>query len=648
MLWSKSYSANSNGNSRFFTQTVLDTDSTLACAFDNNFLAKIDASGNVQFTTRISKKTGSIQFLDLRVLDDGDKVVLVQDQDSNINSYILIKISADFSKVLWTKYFSSEEAYYKNILVDGKKLILAGFISFKSSVLCFSSIDGSLVNQNCFRVANRDNTIIDIFKYTDGYMVWGHLYRSGNDSAEDNKIIVRMSPNLEPLKAYRFKNIDKHLNLSFFMEPDGSYYCSFGWNSSNLMRVSKSDSVLWSRTNNAIPSSTPIHLIKNDDGLIISSRGPNFSEQIGGSSWYFGLAKSDLKGTFINCPYYDNPVSTLAVSFKEEDYKITAKDTSLIILSSATTNVKNISITQQTTCLSTFGCNKIEIIGKKSICSKGQIEYTARRNKGCPLPVEWTILGDPLERQELNDSTIAVRFLNIGVYKFIAKLTGRCNMITDTMEVKVVSAPIEELSLGADTTLCSGSTILLNAHKGYKSYLWQDKSTNSTYSVTHPGAYYVSTVDACGNTYKDTIVVTASPSADFDLGPDLIICSGSSLLLQPPGSYYSYLWSTGGTEKTLTVKQPDSYWLEVKDINSCIRRDTITIGMKQCTGLFVPNAFTPNEDGINDVFKPLFFQNVITYHFIIYNRWGEKVFESTTPAKGWVQVFVNIFKPIGF
>ena len=52
-------------------------------------------------------------------------------------------------------------------------------------------------------------------------------------------------------------------------------------------------------------------------------------------------------------------------------------------------------------------------------------------------------------------------------------------------------------------------------------------------------------------------------------------------------------------------------------------------------GFYIPTAFTPNGDGKNDQFNPLLLGNVLSYHFTIYNRWGEKVFESTEVGKGW-------------
>jgi gliding motility-associated-like protein len=71
---------------------------------------------------------------------------------------------------------------------------------------------------------------------------------------------------------------------------------------------------------------------------------------------------------------------------------------------------------------------------------------------------------------------------------------------------------------------------------------------------------------------------------------------------------------------------------------------------KDCmSGLYVPTAFTPNGDGKNDVFRPLLFGNVSQYRLTVYNRWGEVVYQTTEPQKGWdgkvagIQQAPNVF-----
>src|SRR6202012_1997711 len=66
------------------------------------------------------------------------------------------------------------------------------------------------------------------------------------------------------------------------------------------------------------------------------------------------------------------------------------------------------------------------------------------------------------------------------------------------------------------------------------------------------------------------------------------------------------------------------------------RRRRHLLTCRQCLlGFYIPNAVTPNNDGSNDVFRPLIFGNVSSYSFSIFNRWGQRVFESSALGSGW-------------
>jgi gliding motility-associated-like protein len=78
------------------------------------------------------------------------------------------------------------------------------------------------------------------------------------------------------------------------------------------------------------------------------------------------------------------------------------------------------------------------------------------------------------------------------------------------------------------------------------------------------------------------------------------------------------------------------YWVTVTDKNNCSGSDSISVSGLQCMeGLFVPNAFTPDNDGENDVFRAMLFGNVTSFTFVVFNRWGGKVFETRNPLEGW-------------
>ena len=99
---------------------------------------------------------------------------------------------------------------------------------------------------------------------------------------------------------------------------------------------------------------------------------------------------------------------------------------------------------------------------------------------------------------------------------------------------------------------------------------------------------------------------------------------------------------------SITVDKPGKYWLQVTDKFACIGKDTIGISLKDCMeGLYIPTAFSPNRDGKNDVFKPLIFGNIVFFEWIVYNRYGEKVFSSSLPGKGWDGMYKGTEQAVG-
>jgi gliding motility-associated-like protein len=205
---------------------------------------------------------------------------------------------------------------------------------------------------------------------------------------------------------------------------------------------------------------------------------------------------------------------------------------------------------------------------------------------------------------------------------------------SNSINITVFSDPV--VTLDHSATLCSGSSRQLDAGN-FSSYLWNDGSSGRTLSVNNTGKYYVTVKDNNGCTGSDTsTIISVLPVPKDFLPPDTAICDYGSLTINPLPGYKNYLWNTNSTSQSITVTAPGEYWLQATGNNDCKGRDTIIVELKQCLkGFFVPTAFTPNNDGNNDLFMPMLFGVVKKYRFIIYNRWGHKVFESTDVRKGW-------------
>lgn len=96
------------------------------------------------------------------------------------------------------------------------------------------------------------------------------------------------------------------------------------------------------------------------------------------------------------------------------------------------------------------------------------------------------------------------------------------------------------------------------------------------------------------------------------------------------------MWSTGTNQPAISVEKPGSYILRVTNNNDCAGDDTIRVIQKSCMeGVYILTAFTPGNNGLNDVFRPLVFGVVIRYEFSVFNRFGERMFVANETMKGW-------------
>ncbi|MBK6932635.1 MAG: HYR domain-containing protein [Saprospirales bacterium] len=147
-----------------------------------------------------------------------------------------------------------------------------------------------------------------------------------------------------------------------------------------------------------------------------------------------------------------------------------------------------------------------------------------------------------------------------------------------TVKFKPVS---KVLNLGPDRTVCTDSAATFNAGSGFVTYLWQDGSTDSIYTATTPGLYWVEVSDTCGITQRDSVFFTYSLLPDTQF-PDVEICPGESVAYAAPG-FNQYAWApaaglscTACPGVTIAPAVTTEYTLLASDTLGCILRDTFT------------------------------------------------------------------------
>ena len=176
-----------------------------------------------------------------------------------------------------------------------------------------------------------------------------------------------------------------------------------------------------------------------------------------------------------------------------------------------------------------------------------------------------------------------------------------------------------------------GDTLLLDAQNSGAGYNWNTGAVSQSIVVTADGTYAV-TVTAQNCPATDSVSIEVMRDVDFN--ESVSLCgTNNALVLDAGNPGAAYIWSTGETTQTITVLQAGDYWVTVNN-PPCILTDTARVNGILGEGLvFVPNSFTPNSDGRNDRFTGIG-ENFTSFHLLIFNRWGELIYE-TRDQSGW-------------
>jgi gliding motility-associated-like protein len=168
------------------------------------------------------------------------------------------------------------------------------------------------------------------------------------------------------------------------------------------------------------------------------------------------------------------------------------------------------------------------------------------------------------------------------------------------------------------------------------------------YMVKDPGIYNVvyKTQKGCDSIVPYYVNVLKNP-ASLSLGNDTCLEERDSIVLKATAGFASYNWlNTIRNDSTFLVTQPGKYWVEVS--NSCgTKRDSIEV-FKNCDfEIYLPNAFTPNGDGLNDYFGVPGLNKIRLIKLTVYNRWGQLIFETNDINNRWDGRYKKSLQPVG-
>lgn len=233
------------------------------------------------------------------------------------------------------------------------------------------------------------------------------------------------------------------------------------------------------------------------------------------------------------------------------------------------------------------------------------------------------------------------------------------NGCSRTGEITVSNHPVPVANAGADQALCYGDSIVtLSGFAGNSpvpvTFNWEPVATGGirdpaspvtrVQPASTPMSYILTVTDGYGCNYRvsDTVIVTRQPPVPAFAGNDTLVPAGMPYALQASGGVgYSWsppeLLSNPRVADPLAVIRADSvrFTVVVRDEKGCEGYDDVLIRTLNGITYYVPNAFTPNGDGLNDFFKPIPVGIVSTQFFRVFNRYGELLFESASVTPGW-------------
>jgi len=287
------------------------------------------------------------------------------------------------------------------------------------------------------------------------------------------------------------------------------------------------------------------------------------------------------------------------------------------------------------------------------ICEGDSIDLFASGIWGVPPYIYEWIPGGAIEDIHVVAPTTSTTYTSV--------IHDVCDM-TDTVSQLVTVNPSPVIQAGPFEG-CYETTLTVPA--GYSTYVWTTADstiiatgTNSIL-VDSAGFYYVTVVDAngCEGT-SDPIQAIINVAPVVNAFPDTVYVNDGALgqlnVETISGDDVSYLWfppediscPTCATTLVYSVGEQNTYYVTGEE-NGCISDPDSVIVVMSESELIIPNAFTPNADGLNDVFhilNPIFYPE---FSFSIYNRWGQEVFSTNDVLQGWDGTFEDITQEIG-
>lgn len=263
------------------------------------------------------------------------------------------------------------------------------------------------------------------------------------------------------------------------------------------------------------------------------------------------------------------------------------------------------------------------------------------------LKFTWSSSAQNTLDQTTIKNPVALPLDPVTTYTLFAEI-GSCNT---TEDVTIITDPYPIVNAGDDHLICSDSAASLIGTHDADVFRWGPVNTLTDPQTLTPKAhpkitteYFLAAkkLDGCLKEVQDIVRVQVIPPVRAFAGNDTAIVVGQPLALQASGGVVYEWWPSIGMNDNIRsnpvtlLNESQTFFLKVIDQYGCYNFDTLQVTVfKTAPDIFVPNAFTPNNDGKNDLFTPVPVGIATFKYFRVYSRWGQLVFSTNVPGKGW-------------
>lgn len=240
----------------------------------------------------------------------------------------------------------------------------------------------------------------------------------------------------------------------------------------------------------------------------------------------------------------------------------------------------------------------------------------------------------PYTYQWSNAATVAtLNTLGTGTYSLTVSDGNGCSV---TATETLAPNPALSVSLGGDKTICNGESVLFNLDSITAPMVWQNGATANQYTATSAEMVKVTVDYPNGCQGKDSVMVTVGTEVVLNAISDTTLCEGEYVIYNVGPDGFVYEWSNGEVGPEILITDSGTYVVTATSTCNVIE-EMVTVSVEKCNcEVFMPSAFSPNGDGVNDLFKGYADCDRVTGYLLeVFDRWGALVYTTRDFDAGW-------------